>query len=602
MTHDTITGAERGSLGPDATTTRVTPGPVAVASAGAVLGLRITATGVTRTVKGGTRILSEVSFSVAPGELLAVVGGSGAGKTTLLEAVAGVSPIDAGTVTYDGADLSEDLGALRSAFGYVPQDDIIHMELPVETTLRYAARLRLPESVSDEQIEARVRETLEVLDLTDRAHVRVGSLSGGQRRRVSIGVELLTRPRVFFLDEPTSGLDPATQAELMRLLRRLADAGSTVVMTTHSPENVRICDKVLFLTRQGSVAFFGVPAAALDYFAVDGLSEVYERLAEESTTGEWARRFQQARQDLDEDEPAADGEPTGDGLPDPGNTEVDTVAGPGFLPQWRVLTRRNFEIIVRNRLTLAILLGSPVMVVFMLTVLFRPGVFDPAAPNPAAAVMIVYWISFGGFFFGVTYGLLQIVSEFAIFRRERLVGVGVGAYVLSKLAVLVPFLLLVDVAMLGVLRAFDRLPDLPWHSYLSLGTTLLLDAVAALALGLLASALVRVSAQATLALPVICWPQVLFSGALVAVPVMALVGRWMSALMSNRWAFEAMGHDVGLNQLFATGHSPLGPPLLAQYGTTFSHPVWIDWLVLAGFAAVSIAAACRVLARRTNAA
>ena len=184
------------------------------------------------------------------------------------------------------------------------------------------------------------------------------------------------------------------------------------------------------------------------------------------------------------------------------------------LTQWRVLTRRTLETFVRNPLTLAILIGSPALVVGMLAVLFRAGAFDFRHPSPSSMVMLGFWIVFGAFFFGITYGLLQICTERTIVWRERLVGLRLGAYVASKVTVLVPFLLLVVVAMLAVLRALDRLPDRSLTTYASIGFGLLLCAIAALALGLLASAAVGNVAQATLALPMLCFPAVLFSGAI----------------------------------------------------------------------------------------
>ncbi len=233
---------------------------------------------------GGRRTLHDVSMTIEPGELVAIVGASGSGKTTLLDAVSGVRPPASGEVRVDGDPAS---------FGYVPQDDIIHRELPLARTLRYAARLRLPAGTSAEEIDDAVRRVLRALDLTARADTRVGSLSGGERKRASIAVDLLTRPGALYLDEPTSGLDPAASADLMRLLRRLAGAGSTVVLTTHAPPDLALCDKVAFLTAEGHLAFFGTPDAARAYFQTDQLEEVYERLADEDTPREWARRFAQ---------------------------------------------------------------------------------------------------------------------------------------------------------------------------------------------------------------------------------------------------------------------------------------------------------------------
>ena len=220
-------------------------------------GVEIAASDLWQTVKGGKQVLQGVSFTVKACELVAVVGGSGAGKTTLLEALAGVRPAERGEVRFDGVDLYENFDSFRRLLGYVPQDDIIHADLPLERTLRYAAALRLPEPRSSAEVDAAVERALAALDLSHRADVQVGALSGGQRKRASIAVELLTSPPVFFLDEPTSGLDPASSSELLRLLRGLADAGSTVVFTTHSVQDLARCDRVVFLAREGHLAFVG---------------------------------------------------------------------------------------------------------------------------------------------------------------------------------------------------------------------------------------------------------------------------------------------------------------------------------------------------------
>jgi len=556
-------------------------------------GVRIHADGLTTTLRNGTRILDDVSFTVEPGELVAIVGGSGAGKTTLLEALAGVRLATSGRVRFDDTDAYEHLDAFRSILGFVPQDDIIHAELPLERTLRYAAMLRLRDA-NAVQVDELVAQTLAQLDLTERASVPVSALSGGQRKRASIAVELLTSPHVFFLDEPTSGLDPAIHAELMRLLRQLADVGTTVVLTTHAVQDLRTCDRVVFLAGGGRLAFDGTPAEAQDYFGVQSLEQVYERLANDETPDGWAARFdahRRGRPARGAAPRAADGSPASPG-------PVAARARAGAFRQWLVLSRRTAETIWRNRLTLAILLGSPVMVVAMFAVLFRPGAFAFEDPSPSAVVMIIFWVSFGGFFFGLTYGLLQICTEFAIVRRERLVGLNLASYVLSKVTVLLPFLLVVDVLMLGVLRALDRLPAASTDVYLAVGVTLALDAAAALALGLLASAAVKDPSQATLALPMLCFPAVLFSGAILPVHVMASVGGAISLVMTDRWAFEAIGHSLGVRDLFANGGSPLGAPLLHEYGTAGTQALGAYWAYLAGFTLVFGVACWAVLVRK----
>jgi ABC-type multidrug transport system ATPase subunit len=530
-------------------------------------------------------LIDGVSFTLSAGELVAIVGPSGAGKTTLLEAIAGIAPATSGSVRFDGVELRGDLGTFRSLLGYVPQDDIIHADLPLRRTLQYAARLRLPSSATATQIDDAVRDAIDAVGLTEQTDVRVGSLSGGQRKRACIAVELLTDPRVFFLDEPTSGLDPVTSADVLTRLRELADRSATVVFTTHSVEDLAICDRVVFMARGGRVAFVGTLDDALEQFSARSVPELYRRLAALDGTTSNASTATSAPRVAPSDV---------------GSRDATRRPVASALTQWRVLTHRTFEILLRNRLTLAILIGSPALVVGMFAILFRPGAFDIHDPSPSSMVMIGFWIVFAAFFFGLTYGLLQICTERTIVNRERLVGLRLGAYVASKVTVLVPFLLLVIVSMLGVLRLLDRLPPRPLPTYASMSVGLLLCSIAALGLGLLTSAAVGNVAQATLALPMLCFPAVLFSGAILPVHLMAAPGAGLSVAIPSRWAFEGIGHDLGARRILAEGGSRLGPPLLASYGDAGTQSTGTYWLILGAFAAVFLVATWGVLVRGTR--
>jgi ABC-type multidrug transport system ATPase subunit len=597
---------------------------------------------VSQRARPGVMTLRDVTITVEPGELIAIIGASGSGKTTLLNVMSGLCPPASGEITRaDGARV-----------GYVPHDDIIHPQLPLARTLRYAAALR---HVRDPA--GAVEETLRILDLGARSLVPVGSLSGGERKRASIAAALLAGPGLFFLDEPTSGLDPGRGVELMRTLRRLCEDGTTVVLTTHNPLDAEACDKVVVLASGGHLAFFGTPASARAYFGTDSTVEIYERLAGIGDPARnWSRRFFEANfsrthspvspapgADAVDVSPGDPGTVTGTatlgrrgggvGLAAPGDRAVapgdrlaaDPTGLPGAAPgrrsgqasagarspagagsarmvspvrQWALLTRRNADILTRSKLTTAMLVGSPVVVLLMFLVLFRPDAFSPGHPSPSATVMIMFWVAFGGFFFGLAYGLLAICTERSILRAERFAGLGAGAYVLAKVSVLLPLLAGTDFAFLAVLRLLGRLPGT--GNYPAVFVTVALCSAAALGLGLLISAAVSEPSQATILMPVACLPQVLFVGAILPVPVMASVGRWISYVTINRWAFEALGHSLGVAGLWSDGASPLGRPLLASYGTTFSRPIAVDWLVLGCFTLAFLAATVAVVIRKTR--
>jgi hypothetical protein len=367
-----------------------------------------------------------------------------------------------------------------------------------------------------------------------------------------------------------------------------------VVLTSHNPPDVDLCDEVMVIAAGGGLAFAGTPAKARDFFDVPSITGIYTRLVEHNRDY-WLRRFaddRAGRTDLFAI-PTITG-PLPKISPDLPDFPVERPKA-GAFGQWFLLTVRALDILVHNRLTLLIVLGSPVMILLMFLMLFKPGAFDPAHPVPNTSAMILFWIAFGGFFFGLTYGLLQICTEFPIFFRERFSGVRIWPYLLSKLAALLPLLILVDALLLAVLRLTDRLPKGSFGQLAELFATLLLASVCAMALGLLASAAVSEPGQATLMLPMLCFPQVLFVGAFLPVPVMALVGRWLSFAMSNRWAFEGLGHSAGVEELWRGGASPLGPPLLASYEDSFARPVWVDWLIIGGMTVLFLVATWLVL-------
>jgi len=209
--------------------------------------------------------LDGIKLAIEPGQFVALVGGSGAGKSTLMRTLLGIEKTTNGAVFLNGDNLRENFNIYRNQIGYVPQDDIVHADLTVEEVLSYAAKLRLPPDTDVNQV---VAKTLEDIEMTHRRKALVKQLSGGQRKRVSIGVELLADPKLFFLDEPTSGLDPGLDKKMMQLLRKLANQGRTVILVTHATANITMCDRIVFMGRGGRLCYFGPPAEALDFFDV----------------------------------------------------------------------------------------------------------------------------------------------------------------------------------------------------------------------------------------------------------------------------------------------------------------------------------------------
>src|SRR5947208_12386972 len=488
----------------------------------AVRGARIRAVDLTLRHGNGAIGLDDASLTIEPGQLTAVVGPSGAGKSTWLAALAGTGRAPEGTVTFHG----DGRAGHDNGISFVPQDDVLHGELPLRRTLRYAATLRIAAPAA--AIDAAVDEALNTLGLSTRGDTPVHSLSGGERKRANIAAEMLSRPGVVFLDEPTSGLDPAAAADLVDGLHRMCADGDTVVFTTHSVEDIERSHHVLVLAPGGRLVAVGSPAEVLQQSGADSFPDLYTMLAglhaDSGTSGRGR---------------SATSRPRAKSI----RHHVSRADRPGAIRQWWTLTRRSADILTRNRLTIAILLGSPAAVIAMFGVLFKPGGFDAGAIDPTAAVQVAYWLSFAGFFFGLTFGLLQVCTELPMLRSDRYAGVRIGAYLASKVTLLTPVLLLVNAVMLAVLEALDRIPHLSTGAFVELNVTMALNAIAALVLGLVASAAVTSTAQAALALPMLCFPAVLFSGAMVPNSVMAGAGRVISAAMSDRWAFEAIaGH------------------------------------------------------------
>lgn len=454
----------------------------------------------------GRAILDRVSLEIAPSRFAGIIGPSGAGKSTLLEILAGMKTPDSGAVFVDGADVSSAESGHRRAFGYVPQEDIVHRELTVGEALRFAAALRLGrlsrEKVPALELQKLVLQTMDQLGLRDRANTRIGDLSGGQRKRVSVAVELLARPPVLFLDEPTSGLDPATEFKLMELLRELADRACTVVCTTHVMENVYLMDQLAVLM-SGVAVFHGAPQEAREFFGVSRLSGLYDRLEEKPALAwraEWESRAESRM-------PAV-----------PAAASARGGAGPrrAIFGGLGILLARQLAILRSDWRNAAILAGQPVLLAALVS-----WVTDDAALALFFAYIATLW-------FGCSNAAQEIVRELPIYRRERVVGVSRLAYLMSKGLFLGAVTAAQALAFYLCLQIGERGLDgaALWQCAALLGT-----ALAAVSIGTVISALARSVMQAVLAVPLALIPLILFSGYTVPAnemrPSVAAVSSWM---------------------------------------------------------------------------
>lgn len=504
-------------------------------------------------------LLQDVHFTALPRELVAIVGASGAGKSTLIKALNGMWPAERGTVLYGGKSFYADPDAFRSLIGYVPQEDIIHRELTVERVLQYAGELRLPADTAAEERQKLIEATLAELGLVHRRDARVSTLSGGERKRVNIAVELLTRPSLLLLDEPTSGLDPGLERRVVALLRRLTEEGRTILFVTHATESIAQCDQVLFLANGGRVAFFGPPAAALEFFGVEEFAEAYLKLAgtEEGET-DWPERFRESpyyteyitwRQERPRQLPRLEPEPR---VCVP---EVGSQFRSGF-QQFRALARRYLDVIRGDTRHLSILLLQAPFIATILGFLYKPNTFSNdhsttpgAAPPVKDAPELLFLIVIAALWFGTINAAREISKERPIFLRERLAGVRIWPYLLSKLAVLALFCVAQSVLLLGIISARVELTSEASTWWLILATLTLTSLVATLQ-GLLLSGLAGSNDQAVSLVPVVLLPQVIFSGMLISLSDLGPL-RAVANVMPGRWAYGGLAALTNLNDLYS---------------------------------------------------
>jgi ABC-type multidrug transport system ATPase subunit len=487
--------------------------------------IRIDALNVSKTVRGNA-ILRDISISMLPREFIGLLGPSGAGKSTLMHTLNGNILPDTGEVKLNGMSFTSHYDSFKHLVGFVPQQDIIHHELSVFDTLSYAAELRLPEDMTKEEKKKRVDKIISILELEERRDAPVYRLSGGQCKRVNLGVELITEPAILFLDEPTSGLDPGLDQKMMQLFKRIAESGQTVILATHNLNEVSLFDLVAVIY-EGDLVYYGPPSDLTTYFKVEKVNDVYNRLAYPPEGG-WVQRFRGSiyfkdyvisrlnTQGKDKKE-KKEGEESYDSM---------IVFNPAFsaFRQFKTLAKRYFSIITHDTMNVAILLGQAPIIAALLILVFM---------NYRNVWSLLFCFSLSAVWFGCINSVREITKEKHIYSRERIVCLKIAPYVFSKLAILLGLCLLQCVVLVTAVSSFVRIEG----SLPLMFIVVLLSSICGLTLGLFISSLAGTSDKAVGVLPIILIPQILFSGTVVEIDNMIPLSQGLSNMMVLRWSY-----------------------------------------------------------------
>jgi ABC transport system ATP-binding/permease protein len=498
------------------------------------------------TVEHGKQLLDHISLTARPGTLTAIIGGSGAGKTTLSRLIAGYTSPTSGNVTFEGHDIHAEYASMRSRVGMVPQDDVVHRQLTVNQALGYAAELRLPPDTSKADREQVVAQVLEELELTKHGDTRVDKLSGGQRKRASVALELLTGPSLLILDEPTSGLDPALDRQVMMMLRQLADAGRVVLVVTHSVAYLDVCDQILLLAPGGKTAFLGPTSQIGDAMGTTNWADIFAKVG--ADPDEANRRF------LAENRPPP-AQPSESSRPGDLGEPVHTNA----LRQFSTIARRQIRLVISDRGYTVFLALLPFLIGILSTTVRGKtgyGVGDPRSNSPNQPDQILVMLIVGAVFMGTALTIRDLVGERPIFRREQAVGLSTGAYLAAKVAVFSTFAVAqaAVATTISVVRWHKPIADavMLGNSSFELFVDVAACCVASALLGLALSAIAKSQDQIMPLLVVAIMSQLVFCGGLIWVTDRLVLDQ-LSWITPARWGYASAASTID------TGRLVIGP-------------------------------------------
>lgn len=474
-------------------------------------------------------IASHTSMTIKPSEFVAFVGGSGAGKSTFMKCISGVDKPTSGRVLVNGENLYDNYDELKYNIGYVPQEDIVYSNLTLHDTLQYAAKLRMPDNASRKERNIRIKEVLEIVQLTDLENSYIRQLSGGQRKRASIAVELIADPNLFFLDEPTSGLDPGTERSIMLTLRKMAEMGKTVILVTHNTLNLHLCDKVAFFGKGGKLCFFGRPKEALDFFGVDNFVDIYTLLNEDVDL--WYNKFKKIEEKVNVEEAEEE------------KTKIKKKKK-SFFRQLKILISRYIKLITNDFQQLFLLIAQAPVVAVLLAMVASEDIYSSYDDTKA----IMFSIGCASIWLGLLNSVQEICKEKVILQKEHMADLKLSAYLSSKFIVQGIIAFIQAILLVGIFQKMvgNSEYNILIDSYWDIQLISFISILAAATTGLFISAIVKNANIAMSVIPLILVPQLLYSGMLFKLEG---ITDFVSNFVLCRWTVEALGTSVNLNEL-----------------------------------------------------
>jgi ABC-type multidrug transport system ATPase subunit len=550
---------------------------------------------------GGKRkiLLDGITFPLAERSFLAVIGPAGAGKSTLLNALTGKRPATTGSVFYDFRDLYENYDELRQRIGLVPQESVVHDQLTAKTALGYQAELRFPPDTGEAERNQRVGEVLDELSMTRHADTRIDRLSGGQRKRVNIAMELLTRPSLLFLDEPTSPLDPHLKRDMFTQMRRMADpnaaTGQSVIVITHDVDHELIdqCDRLIVLQPGGKMAYFGPPADGLRFFGRNNWPDVFQAFADEPDR-DFAAEYRQSPEFVKYVATPISVRLMRIGADRPESKEAHRPKQRGMLNQMFTMARRYRRVMLADRVHVLTTVLLPILLGILVRV--TPNAYGLVNSIPGGfnvnAIQTLMILVLAAVLCGTANSIREFIKERDIYERERMMGLSATAYMFSKVMVLslISVLQAAVIVILGL--AGQQVPPsgvvIPGSAIIEIFVALAVLTVVSSLLGFAISTLVTKGDQTMPILVGVTMVQVALSGGLF--PLTGAIGS-VALIAPARWALGAVASTINLNSVQSSvSQGPNGQKPDALWTHDASHwlaavlvmaGIGIVWLVIA---------------------